>query len=118
MKKFKTYAILGIIVNGLQTLRGFGLIQEISITWIFIGVITLTISLAGLYSSWLMLRKNSKGFNLASKQVWAAALSESISLFINGSSSTGIIIIIAVFFVAQQLSRIFRSQEAKEFCLK
>ena len=118
MKKFRSYAIFGVIVNGLATLRGFGLIQELSFTWVIVGIATLIISLPGLYASWLILRKNPKGFTLASKQVWAAALSESISLFINGLSSTGILVIIAGFIIAQQLSRIFKSQEAKEFCFK
>ena len=118
MKRIKYLAIFGIIINGLATLRGLSLLLlEFSNSWYFFaGIAVLAISMTGLHASRLILKRNLKGCELASKQVWAAALSEVIGYLVMTGASGGLkfTIVMANFILAKQISEILSSQETKD----
>jgi len=120
MNKIIFWSLFGLAINMLALLRGIALISEISPIPSSLGITTAVISLIGLYASFLIIRKNATGLDLAKKQVWGFASVESLSLITTGdaTSSTRGVIIIAAFIFASQLSRLFASQQAQDYCIR
>lgn len=118
MNKFIFWSLFGLAINMLALLRGIALISDLSPITSSLGITTAVISLIGLYASFHIIRKNATGLILAKKQVWGLAAAESLSLITTGdaTSSTGVLIIIAGFIFASQLSRLFASQQAQDYC--
>jgi hypothetical protein len=119
MNKFIFWSLFGLAINMLALLRGIALISDLSPISSSLGIATAVISLIGLYASFLIVRKNATGIDLAKKQVWGIAIAESLTFITTGdaTSSTGKLSVIAGFIFASQLSRLFASQQAQDYCI-
>ena len=119
MNRFSFWALFGIAINVLALLRGIALIADLSPIPSTLGVVTAVISLIGIYASFLIKRKNAIGLKLAKRQVWGVAVLEGLSLITYGNSDSNfrVVIIIAGFIFAHQLSKLFASQQAQDYCL-
>ena len=119
MNKFLFWALIGIAVNAMAMLRGIALITYLSPIPSTLGVATAVISLIGIYASFLIIRKNAIGLKLAKRQVWGVAVLESLNLITSGNpdSNFRVVIIISGFIFAYQLSKLFTSQQAQDYCL-
>lgn len=120
MNKFVFWALFGLVLNTIALIRGAAQIIEFSIVPIVIGAATLATAFAGLYASFLILRRNAKGFDVAKVQVWFFAAVECAALFLGDVSSFGKSDVVKVsgilaFIFASQLSKLFGSEEAKKF---
>jgi hypothetical protein len=127
MKKFRFWAIFGIIINAIYLLRG--LVSPFVDAsgwelwaWIALGLLLIAVAIPGIVSSVWILQKKKAGFAIAHRQVWFFALTDVLSSFLfllvepGRSTRNEIIGAFIGLALASQLSRLFNSEEAMAYC--
>jgi hypothetical protein len=126
MKKFRFWAILGIVVNVVILLRGI-LLPFVDASgwqlwgWVVLGLLFIAIAVPGIISSIWILQKKKAGFTMARIQVWFLALTEALPtvLLMAGPGANpryGIVGVFITLVFASQLSKLFNSEEAMAYC--
>jgi hypothetical protein len=127
VKKFRFWAIFGIVINAICLLRGIAspFIDADGWelwAWIGLGLVQIAVGSLGIFASVWILQRKAVGFSIAHRQVWLFALVEVLStaLYIlvepgENYRYHGIGIFIELIF-ASNLSRLFNSEEAMAYC--
>jgi hypothetical protein len=127
MAKFRFWAVFGIVVNGINLLRGLASpFVDASgwelLAWIALGLFFIAVAAPGIVgSAWILQRKRA-GFAIARRQVWFLALTEALSTVLlllvepGESPRYGVIGVFITLIFASQLSRLFNSEEAMAYC--
>ena len=80
MKKFRFWAVFGLVFNGVALIRGIGYALALTPHFTALSIGTALCSAIGIYCSILILKQNAKGFRLAKRQVWFVAAHEAIAI--------------------------------------
>ena len=117
MKKFRFWAVFGLVFNGVALIRGIGYALAFTPHFTALSIGTALCSAIGIYSSLLILKQNAKGFSLAKRQVWFVAAHEAIAFQLshNGTTIQGVLITIGALGSAALLYKLFSSPEAKQY---
>lgn len=126
MKKFKIWALFGLVTNTILFIRGIAMLfpetdssaMLISIT---LSICATSISILGLFASLKILQKKQIGFDIAKKQVWGyffvdIATVLFISQLLNAGPRPVVLTIIFTGIFCSQLAKLFNSVEAQEYC--
>ncbi len=73
MKKFRFWAVFGLVFNGVALIRGIGYALAFTPHFTALSMGAVLCSAIGIYCSLLILKQNAKGFRLAKRQVWFVA---------------------------------------------
>jgi hypothetical protein len=125
VKKFRFWAFFGLLINVILLLRGlvYLFVDDTNLlVWIILAISSTTIAATGIFATFKILQRKRVCFEIARKQVWLYFLIEIVPTsweFLVSQSKPGIafltIVIVGVF--AYQLSRLFNSEEAQQYCL-
>ena len=117
MKKFRLWAIFGLIVNSFALLGGIGYGFARTPHFTALSLETIICSAIGIYCSVLILKRNSMGFSLARRQVWFVAAHEAVALLYIHKTEISLRAVAAIGAIASAalLFKLFSSPEAKQF---
>ena len=117
MKKFRFWALFGLVFNGVALIRGIGYALAFTPHFTALSMGTALCSAIGIYCSILILKQNAKGFSLAKRQVWFVAAHEALAMHLshNGTASLRAIVAIGAFVSAALLYKLFSSPEAMQY---
>ncbi len=117
MKKFRFWAVFGLVFNGVALIRGIGYALAFTPHFTALSMGAVLCSAIGIYCSLLILKQNAKGFSLAKRQVWFVAAHEAIAIHLghNGTTIIGVTVTIGALGSAALLYKLFSSPEARQY---
>ena len=117
MKKFRFWAVFGLVFNGVALIRGIGYALAFTPHFTALSMGAVLCSAIGIYCSLLILKQNTKGFSLAKRQVWFVAAHEAIAIHLghNGTTIIGVAVTIGALGSAALLYKLFSSPEARQY---